>query len=96
MNHTLFPKNGSQNHSELEDLYFIDRLTNERINPNGETFPIDNELCTGKLMFMIRTCDADGKVDSVKEGGSATNDKVSNYLRPLKRRFERRGRVVEE
>ena len=77
-----------QNHPDLENVYFIDRLTNERIHPNGQTVDIDNDMFSGKMLIMIRTGDADEKVEPKVTGGTASNDKVSNYLRPKKRRFE--------
>ena len=90
--HITLPMKQSQNHPDLEKLYFIDNLTNERVSPNGEPMPIDNELYSGKLLILIRTSDADAKAEKTTKkkqtGGSASNDKVSNYLRPKKRRFE--------
>jgi hypothetical protein len=90
--HIPLPMKEPQNHPELEKLYFIDNLTNDRFSPNGEPVPIDNELYTGKLMILIRTSDADKKADKMTKKdrgwGSVSNDKVSNYLRPKKRRFE--------
>ena len=82
----------TQHHPDLENLYFIDRMTKERINPNGEPVHIDNELFTGKLLIMVRTSDADdnttSNIHNSIEGGSVMNDKVSKYLRRDKKRFE--------
>lgn len=77
-----------QNHPDLENIYCIDRLTHERIFPNGDPVIVDNENYSGKLLMMVRTRDADEKVAPAVTGGTAANDKVSNYLRPKKRRFE--------
>ena len=77
-----------QNHPDLEQLFFIDRLTGERLHPNGEPIDVDNEIYSGKLLIMVRTCDADKKTEPTFTGGTASNDRVSNYLRPKKRRFE--------
>lgn len=86
-----------QNHPELEHLYFMDRTTNTRISPNGEPIHIENDLLTGKLLIMVRTTDADCKSDNninrhnsstQLQQGNETNNKVSNYLRPGKKRFE--------
>ncbi len=80
----------SQNHPDLEDLYFINRLNNnERIIPNnGEPISIESEYFKGQLSLMIRTSDADKAKKPKHTGGTASNDKVSNYLRPTMRRFE--------
>lgn len=88
MNKTFSKFSRKQEHPELNDVHFIDNLTNERIYPNGEPMDIDNELYSGKLLIMVRTSDADQKVESAVTGGSKSNDKVSNYLRSKKRRFE--------
>ena len=80
-----------QHHPELENLYFIDNMTNERINPNGHTIDIDNDFFTGKMLIMVRTSDADKKteaIDSTRVEGSTLNDTVSKYLRSDKKRFE--------
>lgn len=80
-----------QHHPELEKLYFINNLTNERINPNGPTINIDNDFFTGKMLIMVRTSDADKKIEAIDNTigeGSTFNDKVSNYLRRDKKRFE--------
>jgi hypothetical protein len=77
-----------QQHPDLDDLYFIDNLTGERIYPNAEPVHIDNELYSGKLLIMIRTSDADQHVEPEITGGSKSNDIVSNYFRSKKRRFE--------
>ncbi len=86
-----------QNHPELEHLYFIDRTTNTRLSPNGEPIHMENDLLTGKLLIMVRTTDADCKNDNENnrqnrstqlQQGNESNNKVSNYLRPGKKRFE--------
>lgn len=79
-----------QNHPDLEDLYFIDRLNrhDSRIKPNGDPVDIENDLYSGKLLIMIRTSDADLGRPPEYTGGTPSNDRISNYLRPKKRRFE--------
>ncbi len=86
----IFSREQTQNHPELENLYFIDRLGNkyERINANGKPIEVDNELITGQLLIMVRTCDADAKEEPEVTGGSVSNDVISNYFRKKKRRFE--------
>lgn len=78
----------SQQHPDLDNLLIIDRMTNERINPNGKPIPIENEFFSGHLLIMIRTCDADEKIAPLHTGGSVFNDQISNYFRTKKRRFE--------
>lgn len=63
-------------------------MTGERLHPNGEPIDVDNEIYSGKLLIMVRTCDADEKSEPTFTGGTASNNRVSNYLRPKKRRFE--------
>ncbi len=75
-------------HPDLENLYFIDKLTNERIHPNNDEIQIDNDIYKGKLLIMIRTCDADEKIEPLYTGGTQRNDEISNYFRQKKRRFE--------
>lgn len=64
------------------------QIANKRINPNGDVHPIDNEYVTGSMVMMIRTGDADLKTRPVVTGGSKSNDKVSDYFRSKRRRFE--------
>ncbi len=78
-----------QHHPDLDDLYFIDRLNNDtRIHPNGNPIDIENDIFSGQLLLMVRTSDADVKIAPEYTGGTPSNDKVSNYFRPKKRRFE--------
>jgi hypothetical protein len=82
------PHQAPQTHPDLEVLYLIDCISNTRINPNVAPISVENEFCKGKLLVMVRTCDADQKVPPIDSGGTTSNDAVSNYLRPKKRRFE--------
>ncbi len=77
-----------QEHPELEDLFLIDKVSNERVHPNGEPIAFDNELFSGHSLLMFRTSDADTKDPPDGARGSAKNDIVSDYLRNKKRRFE--------
>ncbi len=93
---TSSSSSSSQNHPDLENLYFINRLdNNERIYPNGQPIAIENEYFKGKMLVMIRTSDADQKTEpggrihtTTRNNGTPSNDKVSNYLRSKMRRFE--------
>lgn len=75
-----------QNHAELDDLCVINEATIQQEIPNGDPITIDNDLMIGTMLPMFRTTDADDIPGSVK--GSAANDRVSDYFRPKKRRFE--------
>ena len=77
-----------QNHSELQDLFLIDKMNNTRLTPNGEPIHIENELFSGYVLLMFRTSDADSKEAPIDSRGSASNDIISNYFRNKKRRFE--------
>lgn len=88
MSDEFYKSQSQQNHPDLEELYFIDRLTNERIYPNGHAVDIDNDMYTGKLLIMVRTGDADGTAKPAYSGGTASNDRISTYFRSKKRRFE--------
>lgn len=77
-----------QNHPELEDLFVINKMTNERLYPNGEPIPIDNDMLSGEVLYMVRTTDADLKQTPAITGGNSQNDSTSNYFRGKKRRTE--------
>lgn len=77
-----------QNHTELDNLCIINEATMEREMPNGDPIIVDNELMNGVMLPMIRTTDADDQANVEPVLGSESNTKVSNYLRPKKRRFE--------
>ena len=77
-----------QNHPDMEELFVINKLENERIYPNGKPIPVENEFISGNLVSMLRTKDADVKDPTPEMRGSSTNDSVSNYFRDKKRRFE--------
>mmetsp|Transcript_411 Transcript_411/g.432 ORF Transcript_411/g.432 Transcript_411/m.432 type:complete len:1353 (+) Transcript_411:82-4140(+) len=77
-----------QHHPELEDLFLINKVTGERIAPNGDPTPLENDMFKGDILFMFRTSDADEKEEPRTTRGSASSKVVSNYLRPKKRRFE--------
>jgi len=66
----------------------MDLRTSERINPNGEASSFDNDMWSGQILFMSRTSDADLKTEPEHTGGTAANDRCSNYLRPKQRRWE--------
>lgn len=76
----------TQHHPDLENLYFMDKLTKNRVNPNGDPILIDNEYYTGKMLIMVRTSDVDEDNTDV---GSKKNQIISKYFREAKkRRFE--------
>jgi len=77
----------TQNHPELDDLCVINEATMEREIPNGDPITIENDLLSGTMLPLFRTTDADD-LPGATVRGSAANDKVSDYFRPKKRRFE--------
>jgi len=83
----LLGQQQTQNHPELNDVFFIDKINNTRISPNGTAIDIDNDTIHGKLLIWLRTSDADQKVEPSITGGTASNDQVSNYFRGKKRRL---------
>jgi len=68
-------------HPQLDNLYVMVVGKRQRIFPNAATYDIDNDLFSGKMLFMFRTPDVD-------EPASSFNDPVVNYLRGKQRRFE--------
>mmetsp|Transcript_15328 Transcript_15328/g.22320 ORF Transcript_15328/g.22320 Transcript_15328/m.22320 type:complete len:743 (-) Transcript_15328:78-2306(-) len=79
-----------QEHLELEQLYIFNHLTGERVRPNSPPEEFENEFVKMKVLIMIRTSDADVKTEGMGNvtRGTASNDAISNYIRPKKRRFE--------
>jgi len=75
-------------HPELEDVHFVNCVTNERIIPNSGPVVLDNDLFHGKLLMMVRTSDADEPSPSVQGAFSAKQQSVSDYFRTKQRRFE--------
>jgi len=79
----------AQNHPELEDLSVINEATMQREIPNGDPIIVENELMSGVMLPMLRTTDADDITETAESiKGSESNERVSNYFRPKKRRFE--------
>lgn len=82
------PTSTQMPHPELEVLHLVDCASARRIIPS-EVVVLDNDLFRGKLLAMIRTSDADNEPElSSQTSISATQQAVSNYLRPKQRRFE--------
>jgi len=73
-----------QNHQELDDLYCINCQTSERLFPNNEPMPIENDLFSGVIMFMVRTSQCDHGNMRFNDG----NNKCINHFVDKKRRFE--------
>lgn len=73
-------------HPELKKMCVIDCGTERRLIPNGEPIEIDNDCFYGKIMLMVRTPDCDTKKDNNILKASAM--RISEYMKPKKRRFE--------
>jgi hypothetical protein len=75
-------------HPALKTVCVIDTLTEKRIIPNSnQSFALDNECFEGDVMLLMRTPDVDNPREEGVELGQ-TQQKVSEYFRGKKRRFE--------
>ena len=78
-------------HPALDCLYIIDPVSGKRIMANSEEpARISSEWFDMDMLVLIRTPDVD---DPSTIGGTASNNKVVNYLRGKQRRFEFQWRV---
>lgn len=80
----------SGNHPGLENLFIVKSHGGiDRVIPN-EVYNVETDYCTGQIMMMIRTPDADSG-DSGLPPGYKLNDQaqeISDYFRTKQRRFE--------
>ncbi len=75
-------------HPELEQIFGFNVNTADRIVPNGDPTFFDNDVVTGCFLPMIRTSDADVKVEPEDTKGTPSNDAISNHFREKQRRLE--------
>ncbi len=82
------PNDPKMPHPELDQIFGFDVTSAERIVPNGEPTFFDNDVVTGCFLPMIRTSDADAKVEPEDTKGTPSNDAISNHFRKKQRRLE--------
>ena len=73
-------------HEDLAMISIVDTQTDKEIIPNLVPVKLDNDCFTGEVLIMIRTPDVDSPKELSPEG--ATPQKVSEYFKGKKRRFE--------
>lgn len=78
-------------HPELHKMCVIDTTTMNRIIPNSEPMPLDNECFSGEVFLMVRTPDVDD-AKSVKPSSEMAQS-ISTYMKGRLRRFEFQFRV---
>lgn len=85
----MLPDQNSQHaeqHKDLQKISVVDCDTVTEIVPNKSPVKLENECFRGEVMLLIRTPDVDDPHE-IKPTGQ-TPQRISNYLKGYKRRFE--------